>query len=74
MVVLPEDSGPKISMMRPRGMPPTPKRDVERQRPGGHELHVVADGMVAKAHDAALAELALDLGEGGLEGFVLIQV
>ena len=23
-VVLPEDSGPKISMMRPRGTPPTP--------------------------------------------------
>src|SRR5579862_2078487 len=25
MVVLPEDSGPKISQTRPRGMPPTPK-------------------------------------------------
>ena len=24
-VVLPEDSGPKISTMRPRGKPPTPK-------------------------------------------------
>src|SRR4051812_15128235 len=24
-VVLPEDSGPKISVMRPRGMPPTPR-------------------------------------------------
>ena len=24
-VVLPDDSGPKISMMRPRGTPPTPR-------------------------------------------------
>ena len=24
MVVLPDDSGPKISLMRPRGKPPTP--------------------------------------------------
>ena len=47
--------------------------DVERQRPGGHELHVVAHGVVAEAHDAALAELALDLGDGSLEGFVFVQ-
>src|ERR1039457_1616589 len=25
MVVLPDDSGPKISLMRPRGKPPTPR-------------------------------------------------
>src|SRR5450756_1334269 len=47
--------------------------DVEGQRPGGHELHVIAHGMVAEAHDAALAELALDLRDGCLKGFVLVQ-
>ena len=47
--------------------------DVERQRAGGHELHVVADRVVAETHDAALAELAVDLGDGGLEGFVFVQ-
>jgi hypothetical protein len=29
--------------------------------------------MLAHAHDAALAELALDLGDGGFEGFVPIH-
>ena len=47
--------------------------DVEGQRPGRHELHVVAHGVVAETHDTALAELAVDLCHGGLEGFVLVQ-
>ena len=35
MVVLPEDSGPKISMMRPRGMPPTPRAMSRASEPVG---------------------------------------
>jgi hypothetical protein len=30
-------------------------------------------GVVAHAHDAALAEMALDLGDGGVEGFLLVH-
>src|SRR5512137_3068094 len=35
MVVLPDDSGPKISMMRPRGMPPTPSAMSSASEPVG---------------------------------------
>ena len=41
--------------------------------PVGTTPHVGRSGVVAHAHDAALAELALDLRDGGLEGFVLIH-
>jgi hypothetical protein len=34
-VVLPEDSGPKISMTRPRGMPPTPSAISSPSEPVG---------------------------------------
>ena len=37
-VVLPLDSGPKISMMRPRGMPPTPRATSTPMDPEGIEL------------------------------------
>src|SRR5580698_3483522 len=33
MVVLPEDSGPKISMTRPRGTPPTPRAASKEMEP-----------------------------------------
>ncbi len=36
-VVLPEDSGPKISMTRPRGMPPTPSAMSSPSEPVGIE-------------------------------------
>ena len=36
-VVLPEDSGPKISMTRPRGMPPTPSAISRPSEPVGIE-------------------------------------
>jgi hypothetical protein len=39
------------------------QRDVEAQRPGGDDLDVLDDFAVAQAHDRALAELLLDLGE-----------
>ena len=35
MVVLPEDSGPKTSMIRPRGMPPTPRAISRSMQPVG---------------------------------------
>ena len=34
-VVLPEDSGPKISMTRPRGTPPTPRAASRESEPVG---------------------------------------
>jgi len=34
-VVLPEDSGPKISVIRPRGMPPTPNAKSKESEPVG---------------------------------------
>ena len=49
------------------------ERDVESERACRHALQVVAHRMVAHAHDAALAELALDLGHGCVEGLVLVQ-
>src|SRR3984893_2356191 len=36
-VVLPDDSGPKISMTRPRGMPPTPSAMSSPKEPVGME-------------------------------------
>src|SRR5690606_20832695 len=38
------------------------QRDVQPQRPGGHDLDVVFDSIVAVAHDRALAKLFFNLG------------
>jgi len=46
--------------------------DVEGERPGRQALDV-GRGMVAHAHDAALAVLALDLGDRCFERFVLVH-
>ena len=43
MVVLPEDSGPKISMMRPRGNPPTPSAASSEIEP----VEITATGTMA---------------------------
>ena len=51
--------------------PADAERDVERDRPGGDHL----DGcpvIAAEAHDGALAELAVDLGECGFEGLLAV--
>lgn len=41
-VVLPEDSGPKTSMMRPRGSPPTPSaRSIAREPVGRTETFIL---------------------------------
>ena len=47
------------------------ERDVERDRAGGDDLDRRA-GLVAEAHDRALAELLLDLGERDLERLVAV--
>jgi len=44
------------------------QRDVQAQRAGGDDLDVFQRLALAEAHDGALAELLLDLGEGGLQG------
>ena len=65
-VVLPDDSGPKISVIRPRGMPPTPSARSSAIEPGrdrvDHELLARAE-----LHDRAAPELLLDRGEGGVD-------
>ena len=46
------------------------EREVERQRAGGDRVDLDLRALVAHAHDGALAELALDLGERALQGGV----
>ena len=51
--------------------PADAERDIECDGSGGDD----GDGralVAAEAHDGALAELAVDLGEGGLEGFLAV--
>ena len=53
------------------GQPADAERDIERDGAGGDHL----DGgafVAAEAHDRALAELAVDLGEGGFEGLLAV--
>ena len=68
-VVLPEDSGPKTSTMRPRGTPPMPSARSSDSAPVGIAW-TFTRALVAHPHDGALAELALDLGQRALEGGV----
>ena len=65
-VVLPDDSGPKISVIRPRGMPPTPSARSSAIEPVGI---VSSDQLLARPelHDRAAAELLLDRGQGGVD-------
>ena len=66
-VVLPDDSGPKISMTRPRGTPPMPEGIVDADRAGRNHLDRGDDVVLAKAHDRALAELLFNLSDGDVE-------
>ena len=50
------------------------ERDVQAQRAGGHDLDVVRDLTVAQAHDRALAELLLDLGQCGRERLAFVVI
>ena len=66
-VVLPEDSGPKISMTRPRGTPPIAERVVDADGAGRDGLDRLDRALLAEPHDRALAELLLDLADGQLD-------
>ena len=61
MVVLPEDSGPKISTTRPRGKPPTPSAASNEIEP----VEITEIGTMAsfapQLHDGAFAKLLFDL-------------
>ena len=46
------------------------EREVQRQRARGDRLDLDLGALVAHPHDGALAELALDLGQGALQGGV----
>ncbi len=48
--------------------------EVQAERAGGDDLDALLDVLVAHAHDRALAELAFDLGERGLQGLRLVLV
>ena len=51
--------------------PADAERDIERDRPGGDHLDR-GPGLVAETHHRALAELAVDLAESGLEGLAAV--
>ena len=66
-VVLPDDSGPKISVIRPRGMPPTPSARSSAIEPVGIEVDRLPLGR-AELHDRAATELLLDREDRGVHG------
>ena len=73
-VVLPDDSGPKISTTRPRGTPPMPRAKSRLTDPVEMD-GIDRDGvLLAQPHDRALAELFLDLADGEFDGFEAFAV
>jgi hypothetical protein len=54
-----DPSGPKISVMRPRGTPPTPSA-TSSAGAGGHSLDVEV-GSIPQPHQRPVAKAALDL-------------
>ena len=68
-VVLPLDSGPKISTTRPRGMPWPPRAMSSERLPVGMPV-IWRDVVGAQGHDGPFAELLLDLGDGDFQGRV----
>ncbi len=71
-VVLPEDSGPKISTTRPLRQAADAECDIQPQRTGGDDLDVAGRAAVAEAHHGALAELPFNLSESGGEGLFAV--
>ena len=65
-VVLPLDSGPKISMTRPRGMP-LPPRAISRLRLPVGMPSMLRWLIAVQLHDGAFAELLFDLLNGARE-------
>ncbi len=70
-VVLPDDSGPKISTTRPRGKPPMPSATSTASEPVGMNS-IGLDLARAEAHDRALAELPLDLRQRPFDRLELV--
>ena len=73
-VVLPDDSGPKISTTRPRGHAADAEGIIEADRPGGDGGNGGDGVFLAQAHDRAFAELLLDLADGHLDGLEAFAV
>ena len=71
-VVLPDDSGPKISITRPRGMPPTPSAMSSAIEPVGIVSTAMPQLGFAQLHDRALAELLFDLRDDVLDRLRLV--
>ena len=67
IVVLPDDSGPKISKMRPRGKPPMPSADIHRDRSGRNHRNRHDRVFRTQPQDRAFAELLLDLAQGNAQ-------
>ena len=67
-VVLPDDSGPKISMTRPLGHAADPQRVVQADRAGGDGGNRRNGVLLPEAHDRALAKLLFDLAHGHFDG------
>ena len=72
-VVLPLDSGPKISSTRPRGTP-TPPRAMSRLRLPVGMPSIGCDVVAVELHDGAFAELLFDLLNGPREGRIASRI
>ena len=71
-VVLPDDSGPKISVIRPRGMPPTPSARSSAIEPVGIEVDRLPL-VRTELHDRAATELLLDRQDRGVDGLAALR-
>ena len=68
IVVLPEDSGPKISVTRPRGNPPTPRAASSEIDPVEITETGTMASFAAEPQNRPFAKLLFDLSERLLEG------
>ncbi len=71
-VVLPDDSGPKISVIRPRGMPPTPSARSRAMEPVGMKS-TACRSVRAELHDRAATELLLDRRDRRVDGLAALR-
>ena len=71
-MVLPLDSGPKISTTRPLGIPCPPKAMSSDRLPVEMPV-ILAHAAGAQGHDGPFAELFLDLGDGRFQRGMGVQ-
>jgi hypothetical protein len=64
-VVLPDDSGPKISTTRPRAA--HAEREVDADGAGGDGVDRLNRALLAEAHDRPLPELLFNLDDGQVD-------